>query len=164
MHPVRIAILHHRNKEEIGAVKFKAATFVGVAPIVVVPLTVVKTLEATSKKSLCLLNRLGPTALPVAPVLQGTRQSQSHLRRLQKEAKSTITSSKKMITHYPAIPVVPAAKLEEEGSEFCDDDYKPPFVGAQGGEQLEEEELSRALKASLDATLEKQAPREERYT
>lgn len=47
----------------------------------------------------------------------------------------------------PVVRVVPTPELKEEGSEFGDNDYNPLYASSLGAEQLEEEELTRALKA-----------------
>lgn len=52
---------------------------------------------------------------------------------------------------------VPTPKQEEQGSKFGDDVYNPLSVGMPGAEQLKEEELARAQKASIDTALEEQA-------
>lgn len=56
---------------------------------------------------------------------------------------------------------MPTPELKEEGSKFGDNDYNPLYASAVGAEQLEEEELTRALKASMDTTLEEHVASEE---
>lgn len=43
---------------------------------------------------------------------------------------------------------------KEEGSEFRDEDYNPFSVGSPRAEQIEEDELARALKVSIATALE----------
>lgn len=63
----------------------------------------------------------------------------------------------------PVVPAQPASEPEEEGSKFGDDDHKPLFVGTPGSQQLEEEELARTLKGSIEIVLEEQAAQEDSY-
>lgn len=132
------------------ASEFKATGFIGVASTLTVPSVVMGALEAAAAT----LEAGVVLAAPLATSeTKRKHRHQRHLRRLQKKEPGCHDTIKEEV--YPSHKAKgechrcltcpcggPTLELEEEGSEFRDDNYNPLSAGKPRTEQLEEEELA----------------------